>query len=123
MMDFSTNFSALIAGGAAAAAIKLAESVIVARVHIRAQAQEERMNRTEKQVKDILASSQTSNYAMRVLLRDRIKHLSRSYITAGVIAYDDRRDIFKMHGVYHNELGGNGDLDSLMQQVERLPIK
>lgn len=120
-MDFSTILSALIAGGVAAAIVKLAESVIVARVHIKAQ--EERMSHAEKQVKDILASVQTNTYAMRVLLRDRIKYLSRSYITVGVIAYDDRRDLFKMHGVYHNELGGNGDLDSLMQQVERLPIK
>jgi hypothetical protein len=31
--------------------------------------------------------------------------------------------LHKMHNVYHDGLGGNGDLDSLMSNVDELPLK
>lgn len=92
------------------------------------------MENTEQQVKEINQTlkalkeqsdetQNTFNHAIRTILQDRIKYLSRAYIRNGQVDYDDRRDLIKMHEVYHNVLGGNGDLDSLMEDVKELPIK
>lgn len=59
----------------------------------------------------------------QVLLYDRIKCLGRHYISEGEIDAEDLEDIIEMHRVYHNELGGNGYLDTLMENVKKLPIK
>lgn len=59
---------------------------------------------------------------LRMLLYDRIKHLGKSYLTRGDIHSEELEDLIAMHKVYHDKLGGNGFLDNLMRQVERLPI-
>lgn len=59
---------------------------------------------------------------LRMLLYDRIKHLGKSYLTRGEIHSEELEDLIAMHKVYHDKLGGNGFLDNLMRQVERLPI-
>lgn len=58
----------------------------------------------------------------RVLLLDRIQYLCRCYIHDGNVDFDDRRRLHKMHDAYH-ALGGNGDLDTLMEAVDELPVK
>lgn len=60
--------------------------------------------------------------ALRILLYDRIKHLGRDYIERGFISSEDLEDIIAMHKVYHDNLSGNGFLDSIMSQVKSLPI-
>ena len=60
---------------------------------------------------------------VRQLLYDRIKYLGRCYISDGTISAEDLEDLMQMHGIYHTDLGGNGYLDSLMEQVKHLPIK
>ena len=57
------------------------------------------------------------------LLYDRIKFLGQAYIADGEIDFDDRRILRKMHESYHDGLGGNGDLDALMKEVDKLPLK
>ena len=37
--------------------------------------------------------------------------------------FDDRRILNLMHKSYHDGLGGNGDLDNVMNDVNRLPLK
>lgn len=59
---------------------------------------------------------------MRILLYDRIKHLAKSYIVRGWITTEELEDLMQMHKVYH-DLGGNGYLDKLMEQVHRLPVR
>lgn len=59
----------------------------------------------------------------RMLLYDRIKFLGKVYISRGSIKSDELEDIIEMHKVYHNELGGNGFLDSVMDQVKKLSIE
>lgn len=56
----------------------------------------------------------------RVILYDRILYLSRSFIHEGKISYEDKANLHKMHSVYHNQLNGNGDLDSAMKDVDEL---
>lgn len=58
---------------------------------------------------------------VRILLYDRIKHLGIKYITRGYITHDEYEDLELMHNVYHNSLNGNGFLDNIMEQVNRLP--
>ena len=60
---------------------------------------------------------------VRQLLYDRIKYLGRCYISDGTISAEDLEDLMQMHGIYHTDLGGNGYLDNLMEQVKHLPIK
>lgn len=60
---------------------------------------------------------------MKMLLYDRIKHLGKSYIERGFITTDELEDLTEMHNIYHNELDGNGFLDTVMKNVKSLPIK
>ena len=59
---------------------------------------------------------------LRILLYDRLKHLAKSYIARGWITTEELEDLMQMHKVYH-DLGGNGYLDKLMEQVHRLPVR
>lgn len=61
--------------------------------------------------------------ALMYVLYDRIRFLGQQYIKAGEVSFEDRRMLHKMHGAYHNRLGGNGDLDALMAEVDALPLK
>lgn len=58
---------------------------------------------------------------VRILLYDRIKHLSIKYCELGSITEDEYEDLQRMHSVYHNDLGGNGYLDDAMSRVAKLP--
>ena len=58
---------------------------------------------------------------MRALLHDRIKSLGLAYIEAGQVVSGDLEDLMEMHRIYHDELGGNGYLDQIMEAVKRLP--
>ena len=53
---------------------------------------------------------------------DRIQFLCKTYLRDGEIDMDDLRRLHIMHEKYHN-IGGNGDLDKLMEQVNELHIK
>lgn len=61
--------------------------------------------------------------ALQFIMLDRIKWLGQSYIRDGVVDFDDRRLLNQMHQVYHNKLGGNGDLDLVISEVGKLPLK
>lgn len=54
---------------------------------------------------------------------DRIQYLGQCYLADGEISFDDRRRLHRMHDAYHTGLNGNGDLDVIMAQVDRLPLK
>ena len=61
--------------------------------------------------------------ALKWVMYDRIRYLGLAYVKDGEIDIDDRRILREMHNSYHEGLGGNGDLDDLMAQVGRLPLK
>lgn len=64
-----------------------------------------------------------SELALRGLFYDRIKYLARKHISEGCIDFNDREDLSELHSIYHDTLGGNGNLDNLMAVVMRLPLK
>lgn len=61
--------------------------------------------------------------AQQLVMLDRIKYLGQRYINDGAVDFDDRRLLNKMHKVYHDKLGGNGDLDNIMKAVNKLQLK
>ena len=60
---------------------------------------------------------------LKWVIYDRIRYLGQTYIAAKSIDFDDRRILNEMHKCYHDGLGGNGDLDNLMKEVNSLPLK
>ena len=80
------------------------------------QARGEDIARVEKQVKALYKAN-------RIQLYDRIKHLGKAYISRQEISPEDLEDLIDMHRCYHDDLGGNGFLDEIMEQVRHLPIK
>ena len=60
---------------------------------------------------------------LKWVIYDRIRFLGHTYTNAGKVDFDDRRILNEMHRCYHEGLGGNGDLDNMMTQVNKLPLK
>ena len=58
--------------------------------------------------------------ADRTILYDRIKHLAKRYIKRSWISVEEYEDLKRMHQVYHDDLEGNGFLDSIMAEVNKL---
>lgn len=58
--------------------------------------------------------------ADRTILYDRIKHLAKAYIKRQWISVEEYEDLKRMHKVYHDDLKGNGFLDSIMAEVDRI---
>ena len=76
---------------------------------------EERLGAIEKKV-------DVQREAMKFMLYDRIRYLGQAYIADKEIDFDDRRILNNMHHTYHDGLCGNGDLDTLMEEVHHLPL-
>lgn len=60
--------------------------------------------------------------ALRYLMLYIMMQTAKEHIKEGEISVDDRRQIHKWHDLYHNGLGGNGDMDRLMSEVDKLPL-
>lgn len=58
-----------------------------------------------------------------LIMLDRIRYLGQRYVADNEVDFDDRRILNQMHKSYHDDLGGNGDLDELMKAVNALPLK
>lgn len=84
---------------------------------------EERISNLESDVSEIKALASALVESQKNILFDRIQYLCRRYISEGNIDFDDLRGVNNLHHSYHDELGGNGDLDVLMEQVRKLPLK
>lgn len=61
--------------------------------------------------------------SQKIVMLDRIRYLGQKYVEAGEIDFDDRRILNSMHASYHNGLGGNGDADVIMREVNALPLR
>ena len=62
------------------------------------------------------------NKALRYLMLYIIQERAKQHIKDKCISLDDRRSLHHWHDLYHNGLGGNGDADALMEQVDHLPL-
>ena len=59
--------------------------------------------------------------AQKVTMIDRVRYLGGKYIDNGQISLDDKENLKDMHDAY-KALGGNGHLDTVMEEVEKLPV-
>lgn len=59
--------------------------------------------------------------ATKVQMIDRVRSLGRSYIEAGQIRLEDKENLKEMYKAY-KRLGGNGHLDTIMDEVDHLKV-
>lgn len=79
--------------------------------------------KTEERLEAIEKKTDAQSEAIKYILYDRIRYLGQAYIAEREIDFDDRRILNDMHHSYHFGLKGNGDLDTLMEEVNHLPLK
>ena len=60
--------------------------------------------------------------AQQVIMIDRVRFLGRGYLNAGEINLADKENLRGMYRAY-KALGGNGHLETVMDEVESLPVK
>ena len=81
----------------------------------------ERIDKIEAKL-DVLADNQEKiKKSQKVTTRERIRYLGLCYIGAKKITLDDKETLQEMHDAYE-ELGGNGALDTVMAEVDKLPV-
>lgn len=68
-------------------------------------------------------SNNSTEKALRLMMKDRLRFLCMHYITQGWIYEDELEDIMAMHSLYHNDLKGNGFLDNQMEKVKNLELR
>lgn len=60
--------------------------------------------------------------AQQVLMIDRVRYLGKCYIEQGNIALADKENLNAMYNAY-KALGGNGHLETVMGEINRLEVK
>lgn len=121
---------AIATGVTGAAVIKLIDNVVqwhLQRKAAKEDRDEENGKKELQKIKDWEKDMEDKVNALvnadKYIMFDRIRYLGQKYVTEKEVDFDDRRILNQMHDVYHNELGGNGDLDELMKAVNALPLK
>lgn len=61
--------------------------------------------------------------AIMYLLAGQIRTECQEYINAGEIDIEDLKRLEKAWTIYHDKLGGNGFLDTVMTNIKHLPLK
>lgn len=107
-----------LAGTGGAALIKLLDNIIQFSLQRRAK----RKDSGQKEKTELEIQVDSIRQCLMVSMLDRIQYLCRCYIRDGSISIEDRRRLHQMHKGY-KAVGGNGDLDDLLAQVEELPLK
>lgn len=59
--------------------------------------------------------------ANKVLMVDRVRHLGKRYIAEGEIHLEDKENLIAMYKAY-KKLGGNGHLETVMEEVNTLKV-
>ena len=57
----------------------------------------------------------------KLMMVDRVKHIAKHYINEGEISLDDKEHILEMYASYKS-LGGNGHLDTIMNEINHLKV-
>lgn len=125
---------AVISGGVAAAIFKILGDKLAWKRERKAQKEDRAEQRSDDEKKqaalqidrrltDIEAKTDAQSTALMFILYDRIRYLGQAYIAAESVDFDDRHILNEMHKAYHEGLGGNGDLNVLMREVNSLPLR
>ena len=57
------------------------------------------------------------------LMQDRLEHVALAYMAKGTITHEEWKNWNKGHYIYHELLGGNGDLDPLKEALKNMDSK
>lgn len=109
----------VLLGGTSAAALITTAGNIVLHFLQRRDRKREKKDERQKEMQDKLNAI---GKGVMLLELDKIKYLGLRFIREEGITYEDRALLHKMHDNYHKELGGNGDLDQIMEEVDELPL-
>lgn len=77
------------------------------------------INRKDKKNTNEDVQTKALQYLMLYIIQSRCEE----YIKRGSISLHERRSLRHWHDLYHNGLGGNGDADLLMEEIDHLPHK
>ena len=113
----------IISSGATTAIIQGFREWLAWRRDRKAKKEDTEERNTDQRLEDIEAKTDAQSEALKYIIYDRVRFLGQAYIAEGEIDFDDRRILNDMHKSYHYGLGGNGDLDTLMAEVNKLPLK
>ena len=59
--------------------------------------------------------------AQKVMMVDRVRYLGAKAVERGEITLDEKENLHDMYASYKS-LGGNGHLETVMKEVDKLPI-
>ena len=59
--------------------------------------------------------------AQKVMMIDKVRYLGKKYISEGEIHIEDKENLKEMYSAY-KRLGGNGHLDTVMDEVNHLKV-
>lgn len=76
---------------------------------------------TPQMIKNLTDKVDTAIEAQKVITKERIRYLGTCYLYANEVSLDDKLNLREMHAAYKN-LGGNGDLDEILSEVQKLPL-
>lgn len=85
--------------------------------------EEEKAKQADSEMENIKTTLDNLIIAMRTQMYNSIKKDGKEYLQRGSITSEELGDLIQTHIVYHDVLGGNGFLDSLMEKVKQLPVK
>lgn len=60
--------------------------------------------------------------AQMVIMVDRVRYLGKCYIEEGFVSLSDKENIRALYNAY-KALGGNGHLETVMDEVEHLEVR
>ena len=77
----------------------------------------------ETALETLTDNDSSMKFVQKIIMKDRVRYLAKKHIGEGAISLSDRAGLVEMHECYHDALGGNGELNDLMNLVKDLPIK
>lgn len=101
----SEYITAFLIGGMGAGIIGLIQAVVLYK-----------MKRKDDKADKAEVITKALRYVMLYIIQERCK----DHIEEGKITLEERRALRHWHDLYHDGLGGNGDADILMAQVDKL---
>ena len=76
-----------------------------------------RLKKNDKEDERMVALTE----AQKLLMQDKVRYLGSKFIEEKKISLENKEMLQAMHKAYQ-ALGGNGHLDTVMDEVDRLPI-
>lgn len=76
---------------------------------------------TKEDIADMREKLSAVTENQKLMSIDRIRHLVKAYIADGCVDLESKENLVDMHRSYRR-LGGNGHLDTIMAELEKLPV-